>query len=106
MDNVYNNFNDYNPIRKRRILIVFDHVIADMNTDKDIQSNSVRDLFIRRKKLNIFLVFITQSYFSVPKDVRLNSTHYLMMKIYNKRELQDIASNHSADVDYKDFLKI
>ena len=106
MDNVYNNFNDYNPIRKRKILIVFDHVIADMNTDKDIQSNSVRDLFIRRKKLNIFLVFITQSYFSVPKDVRLNSTHYLMMKIYNKRELQDIASNHSADVDYKDFLKI
>ena len=76
MDNVYNNFNDYNPIRKRKILIVFDHVIADMNTDKDIQSNSVRDLFIRRKKLNIFLVFITQSYFSVPKDVRLNSTHY------------------------------
>ena len=106
MDNVYNNFNNYNPIRKRKILIVFDHVIADMNTDKDIQSNSVRDLFIRRKKLNIFLVFITQSYFSVPKDVRLNSTHYLMMKIYNKRELQDIASNHSADVDYKDFLKI
>ena len=106
MDNVYNNFNDYNPIRKRKILIVFDHVIADMNTDKDIQSNSVRDLFIRRKKLNIFLVFITQSYFSVPKDVRLNSTHYLKMKIYNKRELQDIASNHSADVDYKDFLKI
>ena len=106
MDNVYNNFNDYNPIRKRKILIVFDHVIVDMNTDKDIQSNSVRDLFIRRKKLNIFLVFITQSYFSVPKDVRLNSTHYLMMKIYNKRELQDIASNHSADVDYKDFLKI
>ena len=106
MDNVYNNFNDYNPIRKRKILIVFDHVIADMNTDKDIQSNSVRDLFIRRKKLNIFLVFITQSYFSVPKDVRLNSTHYLMMKINNKRELQDIASNHSADVDYKDFLKI
>ena len=106
MDNVYNNFNDYNPIRKRKILIVFDHVIADMNTDKDIQSNSVRDLFIRRKKLNIFLVFITQSYFSVPKDVRPNSTHYLMMKIYNKRELQDIASNHSADVDYKDFLKI
>ena len=51
MDNVYNNFNDFNPIRKRKILIVFDHVIADMNTDKDIQSNSVRDLFIRRKKI-------------------------------------------------------
>ena len=52
------------------------------------------------------LVFITQSYFYVPKDVRLNSTHYLIMKINNKRELQNIAINHSADIDYKDFLEI
>ena len=57
-------------------------------------------------KLNISLVFITQSYFSVPKDVRLNSTHYLIMKISNKRELQNIVINHSADIDYKGFLKI
>ena len=56
--------------------------------------------------MNISLVFITQSYFTVPKDVRLNSTHYLIMKIYNRRELQQIAIDHSADIDYKDFLKI
>ena len=63
-------------------------------------------MFIRCRKLNISLVFITQSYFSVPKDVRLNSTHYLIMKINNKRELQNIAINHSADIDYQDFKKI
>ena len=56
--------------------------------------------------MNIFLVFITQSYFSVPKEVRLNCTHYLIMKIHNERELQQIAINHSADIDYKDFMKI
>ena len=63
-------------------------------------------MFIRCKKLNISLVFITQSYFSVSKDVRLNSTHYLIMKINNKRELQNIAVNHSSDIDYQDFIKI
>ena len=52
------------------------------------------------------IVFIAQCYFSVPKEVRLNSTHYLIMKIRNRRELQQIAINHSADIDYKDFLKI
>ena len=66
----------------------------------------IKELFIRCKKLNKSLVFITQSYFSVPKEVRLNSTHYLIMKIHNKRELQQIAIDHSADIDYKDFLKI
>ena len=58
------------------------------------------------RKINISLVFITQSYFSVPKEVRLNSMHYLIMKINDKRELQNIAINHSADIDYKDFTKI
>ena len=52
------------------------------------------------------LVFITQSYFSAPKDVTLNSTHYFIMKINNKRELQNIVINHSADIDYKEFIKI
>ena len=66
----------------------------------------IKKLFIRCRKLNIPLVFITQSYFSFPKDVRLNSTHYLIMKINNKRELQNIAFNHSADIDYNDFVKI
>ena len=66
----------------------------------------IKELFISCRKLNISLVFITQSYFSFPKDVRLNSTHYLIMKINNKRELQNIAINHSADIDYQDFMKI
>ena len=63
----------------------------------------IKELFITCRKLNISLVFITQSYISVPKDVRLNSTHCLIMEINNKRELQDNALNHSADIDYKDF---
>ena len=63
----------------------------------------IKGLFFRCRKLNISLAFITQSYFSVPKDVGLNSTHYLIMKINNKRELQNIAINHSADIDYQDF---
>ena len=58
------------------------------------------------EKINVSLVFITQSYFSVQEEVRLNSTHYLIMKIYNKRELQNIATNHSAYLDHKDFMKI
>ena len=74
-------------------------------TNKKFQS-IIKQLFIRCRKINISLVFTTQSYFSVPKDVRLNSTHYLIMKVNNKRELQNIAINHSADIDYKDFIKI
>ena len=66
----------------------------------------VKDLFIRCRKLNISLAFVSQSYFSVSKDVTLNSTHYLVMKINNKRKLQNVAFNHSADIDYKDFVKI
>ena len=66
----------------------------------------INELFIRCRKLNISLVFIFQSYFSVPKDVRLNLTHYLIMKINNRKELQNIAINHSADIDYQDFIKI
>ena len=105
MDDVYNNIDDYNPTRKRKILIVFDEMITDIINNKNIQA-IIKELFIRCRKLNISLVFITQSYFSVPKEVRLNSTHYLIMKIYNKRELQQIAINHSADIDYKGFMKI
>ena len=66
----------------------------------------IKELFIRCRKLNISLVFITQSYLSVPKDVKLNSTHYLIISINNKRELENIAWNHSADIDYKDFVKV
>ena len=63
-------------------------------------------MFIRCRKLNISLVFITQSYFAIPKDVRLNSKHYLIMKTNNKIDLQKIAINHSGDIDYEDFVKI
>ena len=80
-------------------------MIEDIMANKKSQA-IIKELFIRFRKLNISLVFITQSCFSVPKDVRLNSTHYLVMKINNKRELQNIAINHSADIDYKDFIKI
>ena len=66
----------------------------------------LKDLFIRCRKLNISLCFLTQSYFSVPKDVRLNCTHYILFKLNNKREVQNIAINHSADIDYNDFIKI
>ena len=66
----------------------------------------INKLFIRCRKLNISLIFITQSYFSVPKDVRLNSTHYMIMKINNRKELQNIAIKHSTDIDYNDFGKI
>ena len=83
MDDAYTNINDYNPSRKRKILIVFDDMIADIMTSKKFQS-IINELFIRCRKLNISLVFTTQSYFSVPKDVRLNSTHYLIMKINTK----------------------
>ena len=99
MDDAYENINDYNSGRKRKILIVFGDMIADIMTNKRFQS-ILKELFIRCRKLNISLVFITQSYFSVPKDVRLNSADYLIMKINNKRELQNIAINHSADIDY------
>ena len=105
MDDVYENIHDYNPGRKRKILIVFDDMIADIMNNKKFKA-IIKELFIRCRKPNVSLVFITQSYFSVPKDVRLNSTHYLIMKINNRRELQKIAINHSADIDYQDFVKI
>ena len=86
MDDVYENINDYNLIRKRKTIIVFDDMIADIMGNKRFQA-IIKELFIRYRKLNISLVFITQSYLSVPKDVRLNTTHYFIMKIYNKIEL-------------------
>ena len=105
MNGVYNNIDYYNPKRNRKILIVFDDIIADINTNKIFQI-IVKKLFIRCRKLNISLVFITHFYFLVPKELRLNSTQYLIMKTRNKRVLLSIAINHLADIDYKDFMKI
>ena len=90
MDNIYSNIDDYNPKKKRKILVVFDDMIADIMTNTKFQA-IINELFIRFRKLNISLFFIKQSYFRVPKGVRLNSTHFLI---------------HSVDVDYKDFVKI
>ena len=78
MDDVYGNIHDYNSSRKRKILIAFDDMIADIMANKKFQA-IIKELFIRCRKSNISLVFITQSYFSVPKNVRLNSTHYLIV---------------------------
>ena len=105
MQDVYKNINEYNVDKERKILIVFDDVIAEMINNKKLNS-IVTELFIRGKKLNIPIVFIIQSYFKVLKDVRLNSTHFSIIKISNKRELQQIALNHSSDINSEDFIKI
>ena len=104
MDDIYGNIHDYNPNRKRKILIVFGDMFEDIKSNKKFQA-IIEELFIRCRKLNISLAFITQSYFSVLKEVRLNLTHYLTMKINSRKELQSIAINHSAGIDYKDFMK-
>ena len=80
-------------------------MIGDIMTNKKFQA-IIKELFIRCKKINIPLVFTTQSYFSVPKKFRLNSTHYLRMKIHNKKQLENTVTNNSADIDYKYFMKI
>ena len=98
------NIKEYNLDKENKILIVFDDIIADMIKKK--LNSIVTELFIRGRKLNISLVFITQSCFKVLKDVRLNTTHFFIMKIPNKRELQQIALNHSSDISTKDFINI
>ena len=105
MDNIYDDIEDYNKKRKRKVLIVFDDMISHVMSNKKAQQ-VLKELFIRGRKLNISLCFLTQSYFSVPNDVRLNCTHYIIFKLNNKRELQNIAINHSADIDHKDFVNI
>ena len=105
MHDVYQNINDYSDDNENKILIVFDDMIAGMIKNK--KSNSVvTELFIKGRKLNISFVFIAQSYFKVPKDVRLNTTHFFITNIPNKRELQQIALNHSSAIDFKDFVRI
>ena len=105
MQDVYKNIDEYNLGKKRKILIVFDDMIADMINNKKLNPVET-ELFIRSRKLNISFVFITQLYFKLLKDVRTNSTHFLIMKIPNKRELQQTEIHHSSDVDFKDFMKI
>ena len=105
MQHTYKNIDEYNTDKEHKILIAFVYMIADMTNNKKLKSIAT-DLFIKDRKLNISLVFITQSYFKVPKDITLNYTDFFIMKIPNKRELQQIALNHSSDINSKDFIKI
>ena len=105
MRSVYKNIDDYNPNKENKILIVFDDMITDMIQNKKLNS-IVTDLFIRGRKLNISFVFITQSYFKVPKDGRLNTTYFFNTKIRDEREHKQIAINHSSDISAKDFSNI
>ena len=102
--NVYENLEDYNPTKKRRVLLMFDDMRADMKSNKKL-SLIATELFLRGKKFYILHVFISQSYFKVPKAIRLNATHFIM-KTPNKRELQQIASNPLSDIYFKYFMKL
>ena len=103
IDDVLDDINNSNKNRYKKVLIVFDSMIADIMSSKKFKA-IIKELFIRCRKLNISIVFITQSYFRTPKDARLNSTHYVM-KIKSRKELQNIAKENSGDIDFKDFLK-
>ena len=105
MDDIYKNIEEYNPDKEQKILVVFDHIIADMLSNKNLNP-IVTELLIRSRKLKISLVFITQSYFAVPKSIRLNFTDHFIMKIKNKRELQQIAFNQSSSIDFQNFMSL
>ena len=104
MDDVFTNIDDYHKKRRQKVLIVFDDMIADIMSSKKFNT-IIKELFVRYRKLNISIVFIKQSYFRAPKDARLNSTHYVIMKIQSRKELQNIAQENLGDIDFKDFLK-
>ena len=99
------NTGKYNLGRKRKVFIIFDDMIADMINNKKFNP-IMSELFIRGRKLNISIVFITKCYFKVPKDVRLNPTHFFIMEIPNEKELQQIILNHLSNIDFKDFVKM
>ena len=99
MQDLYKNIEQYNTDKERKILIVFDDMTADMINNKNLNS-VVTELFIRGRKLNVSLVFITQSYFKVPKEVRLNYTHFFIMNTATK------CTKSCSDINYKDFIKI
>ena len=103
MNDIYKSVEEYNPNKEQKILIVFDDMIADMLSNKKINPT---ELYIRQRKTNIFLAFITQSFFAVQKNIRINSTSYFVMKIPNKRDLQQITFNHSSDDDFQEFMNL
>ena len=103
MDDIYKIIEEYNPNKKRKMLKKSNDVIGVILNNKKLNP-IVTELFIRGKKLNISLIFITQSCFAVPENIRLNSTKCFVMKILNKRELDQIAFNHSSDIDFEESL--
>ena len=105
MDDVLDDINNYNKNRDKKVLIVFDDMIVDIEYNKKFK-RIIKELFYRARKINVSIVFITQSYFRALKDARLNSAHYILIKIGNKKELKRIAEEKSGHLDYKDFLKI
>ena len=105
MNDVLDDINNYNKNRDKKVLIVFDDMIADIECNKKFKI-ILKELFYRARKINVSIVFILQSYFRALKDARLNSTHYILMKIGNKKELKRIAEEKSGNLDNKDFLKI
>ena len=105
MNDVFENINDYNKKRNKKVVLVFDDMIADIEHNKKFKK-VIKELFYRARKLNVSIVFIMQSYFRALKDARLNSTHYVLMKIGNKKELKSISEKKSGHLDHKDFLKI
>ena len=105
MDDVLDDINNYNKNRDKKVLIVFDDMIADIEYNKNFKQ-IIKELFYRARKINVSIVFITQSYFRALKDARLNSTHYILMKIGSKKELKSIAEEKSGHLDYKDFFKM
>ena len=105
MNDVLDDINNYNKNRDKKVLIVFHDMIADIEYNKNFK-RIIKELFYRARKINVSIVFITQSYFRALKDARLNSTHYMLTKIGNKKELKSIAEEKSGNLDYKDFLKM
>ena len=105
MDDVFDDINNYNKNRDKKVLIVFDDMISDIEYNKDFK-RIIKELFYTARKINVSIVFITQLYFRALKDARLNSTHYILMKIGNKKELKRIAEEKSGHLDYKDFLEM
>ena len=105
MDDVLDDINNYNKNRDKKVLIVFDDMITDIEYNKNFK-RIIKELFYRARRINVSIIFIMQLYFRALKDARLNSTHYILMKIGNKKELKSIAEEKSGNLDYKDFLKM
>ena len=99
IDDIYENIEEYNTDKKRKILIKFDNIIADVFSNKNLNL-IVTELFVRGRKLKIPLIFPTLFSIAIPKNIRLNSTHYFIMKIASKRALQQIAFNHLSEIDF------